>query len=163
MWTRGLVSSQCSPWVGQTDFVVLVSSRYLAAMKLRRLIEDLVYPASSALRRKMNGRQEIHVKSMDELPYVDILNTHRTYMANFTQRSNAETDSAGSMSNHIGCLPGLSQSIPYLLCSSRYVFHVRYCGFELIVSFSEDISNLLGMPQPKNLQVHSCECTLRYY
>ena len=28
----------------------------------------LVYPASSALRRKMNGRKERHVKSMDELP-----------------------------------------------------------------------------------------------
>lgn len=31
-------------------------------------MSDTVYPASSALRRKMNGRKEIHVASIDELP-----------------------------------------------------------------------------------------------
>jgi len=28
----------------------------------------VVYPASSKLRRKMNGRKEINVKSIDEIP-----------------------------------------------------------------------------------------------
>jgi len=27
-----------------------------------------VYPASSSLRRKMNGRKEINVKTIDEIP-----------------------------------------------------------------------------------------------
>lgn len=32
------------------------------------LMVVLVYPASSALRRKMNGRKEINAKSIDEIP-----------------------------------------------------------------------------------------------
>lgn len=29
---------------------------------------DIVYPASSNLRRKMNGRKEVNVKTIDEIP-----------------------------------------------------------------------------------------------
>jgi hypothetical protein len=32
--------------------------------RLRRV----VYPASSALRRKMNGRKEVHVTNLDDIP-----------------------------------------------------------------------------------------------
>jgi hypothetical protein len=31
-------------------------------------LRKVVYPASSALRRKMNATTELHIKSMDELP-----------------------------------------------------------------------------------------------
>ncbi|KAF2117876.1 catalase-like domain-containing protein [Lophiotrema nucula] len=47
------------PWLGLESFRPLGSSN-----RLRRV----VYPRSSALRRKMNGRKEIHVKSIDEIP-----------------------------------------------------------------------------------------------
>jgi len=47
------------PWLGLKSMQPLGSPN-----RLRRT----VYPASSALRRKMNGTSEIHVKSMDEIP-----------------------------------------------------------------------------------------------
>ncbi|MCJ1390109.1 hypothetical protein MMC18_009096 [Xylographa bjoerkii] len=47
------------PWHGLKDLQPLGSSN-----RLRRV----VYPASSVLRRRMNGRKEIHVKSIDDLP-----------------------------------------------------------------------------------------------
>ncbi|MCJ1403070.1 hypothetical protein MMC11_006293 [Xylographa trunciseda] len=50
------------PWHGLKALQPLGSSN-----RLRRV----VYPASSVLRRRMNGRKEIHVKSIDDLP--DIL------------------------------------------------------------------------------------------
>lgn len=32
------------------------------------LKDDIVYPASSKLRRTMNGKKEIHVHEMDQIP-----------------------------------------------------------------------------------------------
>jgi hypothetical protein len=31
-------------------------------------LRKVVYPASSKLRRKMNGRKEVHVTSVDDIP-----------------------------------------------------------------------------------------------
>lgn len=47
------------PWLGLKAYQPLGGSN-----RLRRV----VYPASSNLRRKMNGRREIHVKTIDEFP-----------------------------------------------------------------------------------------------
>ena len=47
------------PWLGLKSLQPLGSSN-----RLRRV----VYPASSQLRRYMNGRQEVHVHSIDEIP-----------------------------------------------------------------------------------------------
>jgi hypothetical protein len=47
------------PWHGLKSFQPLGS-----ANRLRRA----VYPASSALRRKMDGRKEVNVTSIDEIP-----------------------------------------------------------------------------------------------
>jgi hypothetical protein len=47
------------PWHGLKAYQPLGGSN-----RLRRV----VYPASSALRRKMNGRKEVNVKSIDEIP-----------------------------------------------------------------------------------------------
>ena len=47
------------PWLGLKSLQPLGSPN-----RLRRV----VYPASSQLRRHMNGRQEVHVHSMDEIP-----------------------------------------------------------------------------------------------
>ncbi|MCJ1225444.1 hypothetical protein MMC12_002093 [Toensbergia leucococca] len=47
------------PWHGLKSLQPLGSPN-----RLRRI----VYPQSSSLRRKMNGRKEIHVKAMDEIP-----------------------------------------------------------------------------------------------
>ncbi|KAI0175992.1 catalase-like domain-containing protein [Hypoxylon sp. FL1284] len=52
------------PWHGLVTLQPLGSSN-----RLRRVL----YPASSALRRKMNARQEINVKSIDEIPDRDSL------------------------------------------------------------------------------------------
>lgn len=32
------------------------------------LTDDVVYPASSKLRRMMNGKKEIHIHEMDQIP-----------------------------------------------------------------------------------------------
>jgi len=47
------------PWHGLKSFQPLGSTN-----RLRKL----VYPQSSALRRRMNGRKEIHIKSIDQIP-----------------------------------------------------------------------------------------------
>lgn len=48
-----------NPWHGLKSFQPLGSPN-----RLRRV----VYPASSSFRRKLNGRREIHVRTIDEIP-----------------------------------------------------------------------------------------------
>ena len=65
------------PWLGLKSMQPLGSPNRLRRVggfgraiweMIRMLTEDTVYPASSKLRRMMNGKKEIHVHEMDQIP-----------------------------------------------------------------------------------------------